>query len=153
MTIGRVIAGTGGTSEAGLVTPLRTQPSPSDGKEFAGRVYHRTKALQQPAGGRNLEYGAATVFPRGRRLRSSEKPELPHGTTRPGSNLVLDGEKAGSFDRRRLAREPTKPDPRGDDAAWENGGSTVLQVTHPTPGFYFPIALTLAGSARGQGSM
>ena len=25
-------------------------------------------------------------------------------------------------------REPARPDPRGSDSAWENGGSTVLQV-------------------------
>ena len=80
-----------------------------------------------------MEYGASAVFPCGQSQRSIRSATIPHCCVvlgGPASDTSIDFGK----DEHSVCRESSECGSpplligRGDDAAWEDGGSAVLQV-------------------------
>ena len=90
-----------------------------------------TKRSPIPAGDPNLEYGASAVFPCGQSPPPIQPANLPHKSTSPGLSLPSlhpDVKKQTLVCEAFLCGKPPPQIGRGDYAAWEDGGSAVLQV-------------------------
>ena len=118
--------------------PMRSEPTPDPNGQSPAQfdVPRRhpassTKRSPIPAGGLNLEYGASAVFPCGQSPPPIQPANLPHKSTSPGLSLPSlhpDVKKQTLVCEAFLCGKPPPQIGRGDYAAWQDGGSAVLQV-------------------------